>query len=44
MKISSKVKKISVWCILCVVTWSQVKSKIIKQRSNIFKMDSVGIH
>ena len=29
------------WYILCVVTWSPVKSKIIKQRSNIFKIDSV---
>jgi len=30
-----------VWNILCVVTWSPVKSKIIKQWSNIFKIDSV---
>jgi len=30
-----------VWCILCVVRWSPVKSKIIKQRSNIFKIDNV---
>jgi len=30
-----------VWCILCVVTWSPIKYKIIKQRSNIFKIDSV---
>jgi len=30
-----------VWCILRVVTWSPVKSKIIKQRSNIYKIDSV---
>ena len=29
------------WCILRVVIWSPVKSKIIKQRSNIFKIDSV---
>jgi len=29
-----------VWC-LRVVTWSPIKSKIIKQRSNIFKIDSV---
>ena len=29
------------WYILCVVTWSPVKSKIIKQRSNIFEIDSV---
>ena len=29
------------WCILYVVTWSPVKSKIIKQRSNIFEIDSV---
>jgi len=30
-----------VWCILCEVTWSPVKSKIIKHRSNIFKINSV---
>jgi len=30
-----------VWCILRGVTWSPVKSKIIKQRSVIFKIDSV---
>jgi len=29
------------WCILCVVTWSPVKYKIMKQKSNIFKIDSV---
>ena len=29
------------WCILCVATWLPVKSEIIKQRSNIFKKDSV---
>jgi len=31
---SSKVKKNSVWCILCVVTKSPLKSKIINQRSS----------
>jgi len=30
-----------VWYILCIVKWSPVKYKIIKQRSNIFKIDSV---
>jgi len=30
-----------VWYILCVVAWSPVKTKIIKQKSNIFKIDSV---
>ena len=29
------------WCIICVATWPPVKSKIIKQRSNIFKIDSM---
>ena len=29
------------WCIICVVIWLPVKSKIIKQRNNIFKIDSV---
>ena len=28
------------WYILFVVTWSPVKSKILKQRSNIFNIDS----
>jgi len=30
-----------VWCILFIVTWSLFKSKIIKQRSNILKIDSI---
>jgi len=38
MKIISKVKKISMWCILCVITWSPIKSK---KKSNIFKIDRV---
>ena len=29
-----------VWCILCVV-WSPIRSKIIKQRSNIFEIENV---
>jgi len=29
------------WCILCVVSWSPVRSEIIKQGSNIFEIDSV---
>jgi len=29
------------WYILYVVTWSLVKSKIIKQRSSIFKIDNM---